>query len=227
MTGGVAFKRSADRCGIVEWVLPPDSGRLYITLGDPGQGNAPYRNAPVVMTYDVTDFPATPAAMRRFWWGFGDGKYDPFYRQFSEQMILYNCAGCFDATGAQKAFGEGKDIAVPEHLPVIPIDLSGNFKMYYMIILKKLMGKGLILWPDEIKGIRHQFKIYRLPDRKIAQDIVSAHVLLAAYITQWLRVDLDGTPEEDVAGIVLDRRQRAGEDRHAREMGRGAEEVAG
>ena len=220
----IAFKRTADRCGIVEWALPSEQGRMYVVVGDPGQGNAPYRNAPVVMTYDLTGFPQQPARMRRFWWGFGDGLYAPFYRQFSEQMIEFGCAGVYDATGAQKAFGEGNEFAVPAHLPVLGVDLSGTYKMYYLILLKKMMGKGLLQWPDEIKGIRHQFKSYRLPDKKIAQDIVSAHVLLAAYVTTYLRVDFDEKEEDVVPVNYQDRHSRPLADRHSREVDRMAED---
>jgi hypothetical protein len=66
------------------------------------------------------------------------------------------------------------------------------------------MSKQLIRWPKDIKALRQQMLSYKLPDKKITQDIVSCMSLAAAFARRFYyspyeedtksEVFLDGEP---------------------------------
>lgn len=168
--------------GVVTYEEPKRPMGVYAIAGDPGTGEPPSRNAPVIVVMDVTDFPKQPARLAAFWWGYSGGKYGTFIDQFaylcSKYAIPADYRG-YDSTGTQKslaelAFTQG-DIAVH------PMDFSGSKKMTYISALKLLMGKGRFKVPSEIFGIRDQLRKYQLPDKKLPQDIVSS-LAMVAYI---------------------------------------------
>lgn len=169
-------------CGVVMYEEPRKTGGSYILVGDPGVGGPPARNAPVVMVFDVTNFPKGPARLAGFWWGFGNGKYGPFLDQFEAWSIKYAIPPDFrgyDSTGTQKmlaelAFAQGE-------VGVVPMDFSGSKKQMYLSALKLIMGKGKLKVPSGIWGIKDQLRKYQLPDKKMPQDIVSC-LAMAAYL---------------------------------------------
>jgi hypothetical protein len=187
-----------DRAGIYRWEMPPDhrSGRKYMTIGDPGQGNPPWRNAPTVMVWDITDFTKGPAVLRAFHWIHGNGEYWPFVTQFIDYVKRYRCYGtnAFDSTGTQKAFAE----LVFEHedgFMTTPMDMSGpNSKYSALNALLFLMQRGKMVVPH-ISAIRLQLSRYKLPDTKLAQDIVMVMAMSAQFLRQYFyhEVEIDDT----------------------------------
>lgn len=197
---------------------PPRKNRLYMTFGDPGDGKAPRRNAPVVITYDVTEFPTVAARVVAFWWGDGGGRINPFIAELFRQIKLYKpiFAG-LDATGPQKnmntlineyAFREefgndnleeletqaGYQSAMGMVKGIHGMDFSGAKKSSYLIALRLLIEAAIMQWPKEIVGIRSQLTNYdpekdRGVTSKIAQDIVATMAMGAYAMRIWFHVD--------------------------------------
>ena len=158
--------------GCHQFMMPPERGRDYIVVGDPGQGDPPNRNAGVVMVLDITGFPQYPAVIRMFDWVYGGGSYMPFLSSFKTAMNLYRPVGAaFDATGSQKAMDELAFSDVGEGILVEGMNLAGK-KMAYHNAIKLTMQKGLLKYPY-IRGFRRQLAQYEFPDTKLRQDIVS------------------------------------------------------
>ena len=148
-------------------------GHTYMMTGDPGTGAAPDRNAPTIMVWDVTNFPEGPAHLVAFYWGDGGGKYEPFISRFEMYAHKYHVAEAFrgyDSTAAQKAIAELSFEA--GGMPVQTLGFDGQKKWFYLNALKLILGKQLLKAPS-INAIRKQLTRYRIPDTKIAQDIVS------------------------------------------------------
>lgn len=213
------FAMSATRAAdIVLWELPPEADRSYLVVGDPGQGHPPLRNAPVVMVFDVTDFPQSPCVLRAFWWGEGKASYKPWIQQFQYYMAEYKAInGAFDATGGQKVHSE---TTFDMMINVLPIDLSNVKKRSCMVTLKLVMMKQLLRIPGKIKGLTSQLMKYRLPDEKIPQDIVSTLFLLAGYLRAMGYEIPEETPPDaegpELAPTVGDRYFRPGGSRYTR-----------
>jgi hypothetical protein len=189
---------TAPKCGVILWEMPPDDGRFYMVIGDPGQGDPPYRNAPCIGVWDFTGFPEQPAVLRAFWWGFGGGSYQPFLQtmyRFAEKYKSVDNA--FDATGTQKMMDEL--VFERDNFIVVGLNLAG-YKHVYNTSLKLFMDEELIKYPD-IVGIRSQLGNYRLPDTKIAQDVVSMMSMTAGYLRKFYYVDADEEDEEDTSQI--------------------------
>jgi hypothetical protein len=157
--------------------MPPEPGHDYLVIGDIGQGRPPYRNSPCVMVFDVSGYPHAPAVLRAFWWGDGQGSYAPWIAQFKSWMTIYHVkAAGYDATGGQKAHSE---MTFEGNALVTPIDMSGVKKKLYINILKLMFQKERVRLPRNIPGLTTQFGKYRLPDDKLAQDIVATGLVLA------------------------------------------------
>lgn len=174
----------AKKAGIVNWALPYDPSCIYMIVGDPGQGNPPKRNAPVIMVLDVTHFLEDKgrALVVAFWWGFGNGKYEPFVDQYMYWKARYQCMqAVFDSTGTQQSFETMFNILEEEM--VYGYNLSATNKAHGLVALKLILENNKLGYPGEIKGISYQLGAFRMPDTKIDQDIVSA-LLIAAL---WLR----------------------------------------
>lgn len=166
--------RKAD---VVLWKRPPEEGHDYVLAGDPGTGAAPARNAPCVIVLDMTDYPQQRARLAAFWWGNGGGKYEAFLTRFTDWLLEYHVhLAAYDATGGQKVLSE---TSFARFSQVLPIDLSGIKKKMHMITLKLLMQKERLGLPREIKGLYTQFLHYKIPDEKLAQDIVSTFFVWA------------------------------------------------
>lgn len=185
--------------GIYHYERPYEKNHIYLMAGDPGQGNAPDRNAPSIMVWDMTDFPEGKAKLAAFWWGFGNGRYQPFISKFEEYIYKYkvdqNFRG-YDSTSNQKAIAELSFEA--GGLPVLPLGFDGIKKWQYLNSLKILMGKELLSAP-EINGLRKQLSRYRIPDTKIAQDLVSSMAMCCFLMYPLYRM---AYPEMDEAGDI-------------------------
>lgn len=177
---------------------PPIEGHTYCMAGDPGMGDPPDRNAPVILVFDVTEFPHGKARLAAFWWGYGSGSYTPFINQFKTYANSYhvdmNFRG-YDSTSSQKAlaelaFASGDDA-------VIPLGFEGNNKWMYLNALKLLMSKQRIQVPAGLDGLERQLKRYTLPDKKIPQDIVSALAMVAHLIYPLYRAEYPEFDSED------------------------------
>lgn len=207
--------------GCVLWAMPRDETRSYVVVGDPGQGAAPLRNAPVVMVFDITEYPLGPCTLRAFWWGDGGGQYGPWIERFLGWRQQYHAIACaYDGTAGQKIHNE---ITFQEFDDIVPIDMggAGMKKMTFMTIVKVMMMRQRLKWPRGIKGLTWQFGKYELPDLKIAQDIVATFFVLAGYM-QYLGFDetVETTPEVAPSIVGGDRYSRPVYDRGSRVSGR-------
>lgn len=205
--------------GLTLWEMPPDKGRAYIVIGDPGQGNPPHRNSAPIMVWDVTDFPAKPAVLRAFNWVAGKGSYWPFITSYEEYVRRYDAytRNAFDSTGAQKGFDEL--VFATMGLAAEGMDLSGSIsgKMHALNAAKFFMGRGMMQFPF-IGHLINQLTKYTLPDTKIRQDLVMCLAMSALYIRRYYYEeipDLDEHPRR--RGVYHDSRYaRSGGDRYPR-----------
>lgn len=202
-------KRTADKVGIYHWELPPDRKRTYCVIADVGQSNPPDRNSPVIMVWDITDFPKKPAVMRAFHWVFAHGMYTPFTNEFQRMVERYRAKGLngYDATGPSKAFNE-LQFAI-EGLETENIDLSGSGKYHALNAAKLLMGKGLFKYP-RISHLINQLSHYAMPDEKLKQDLVMCLAMSAKFLMRFYYMDI---PEDEE---TVPERTAVGSDRHTR-----------
>lgn len=177
-----------DGMGIVHWQLPYKAEHAYITFGDPGTASPikmSLNNVPVVMTFDVTNFPDEPASLVAFHWIDGEGKYEPFKATLREQMDMFCCMGAYDATSSQSAFAEDQFFS---NYQLWPISLAGGVKGLSKTLFKMFAGDELFAWPY-IEGLWHQARVYResgpgvkkIPDDIIQTLFVAAYCLRAMY----------------------------------------------
>lgn len=217
LSGELAIDYAEGAAGMpVLWAMPPIKEHVYVVIGDPGTGKPPGRNAPVVLVFDMTEYPE-PAALQAFWWGDGGGQYGPFINQMLLWNEVYRCANLvYEGTAGQKVFGE---TAFAQLSHVVGIDLSGVKKRMHIITLKLMMQKNRLKWPAKLTGINWQFLKYKLPDEKISQDIVSAFIVLAGYVATWLGYEEEPTKLEDpkpLPATGADRYHRPVANRNAR-----------
>lgn len=186
--------REGQRAGTVLWECPPDfrSNRKYCVIGDPGQSNPPYRNSPVIMVWDYTDFPKRPAFLRCFSWVYGNGSYQPFIDEFIRLVEKYrahqSCA--FDSTGQQSAFDQL--VFQSEGFLVEGMNMAGNNKSKALNSAKVIMGQGLLKMPH-LDNIESQLVNYKLPDTRIRQDIVSVIIMSSDFLNRFFYIKDDGS----------------------------------
>jgi len=215
------IREETQEAGVVLWQMPRDQTRTYVVVGDAGQGSPPLRNAPVVMVFDVTEYPIGKISLRAFWWGEGRGKYEPWISKMLEWREYYGCINsAYDATGGQKVHSE---TSFKDFDDIVPVDMGGTslIKAQYIVNLKLLMSKGKLAFPNGIIGIKHQLLKYRLPDTKIAQDIVATILVLMGYL-RWAGLDDDQPEPEPVMELTPRRRdsRRWLGDRYSRKLDR-------
>jgi hypothetical protein len=155
------------RIGVVHYEVPPTPNGLYIIAGDPGTGNPPNRNAPVIMVFDVNKSPKKLAA---FWWGAAHGDYHPFldkYDYFTKKY--FPVAKGVDTTGPQAAIDQ---LGFEQMgLSIDPISFN-NLKDSMLNALSLDITGHNISYPA-IHGIINQLSLYRKEDdKKLDQDIV-------------------------------------------------------
>jgi hypothetical protein len=185
-------------CACIKYEKPREQFRRYWMAGDPGQGNPPRRNAPVVIVLDITNFPDGPAEMVYFDWIFGRGSYEPFKVSYKHAWDKYRPERAFvDSTGAQALWDE-------EILLSMGIWAEGmsfaTLKNAYLTALVQMVQRQKITFPY-IQGIRSQLVKYDIAnDLKLAQDIVATLMMLAFALRSELWTDFEEkhTPEEKV-----------------------------
>lgn len=214
--------------GVISMQTPPTKDGMYFILGDPGNGNAPARNAPVLMVFNADGFPATPARLAAFWWGMGHGSITPFLdKLFHFQSVYKGSFAGIDSTGPQKNMAELLNLGNVEFsggfsfsntndtTKIYPLDFSGGRKMSYLIALRLLIEAGKLSWPQVIKGIRSQLTNYdpaldrgSLP--KLPQDIVATMSMVAYVLMAYFQVsdeELTGTASESNNEIFLENKR--------------------
>lgn len=209
--------------GVWHIELPPERGHLYILAGDPGADNAPKRNAPCLMVWDVSSFPAHPARLVAFWWGNGNTRILPFIEELFALKERYNpVLTAIDSTATQKAiadlineymlterFGE-------EARTIQGLDFSGGRKPAFQQAGRLFVENRLLTWPA-VPGIRSQLQNYDPDkDRVIAQDIVATLCMSAHCIRVMFHVNLDENREEDRQPDKASESRRFSEDGRSR-----------
>lgn len=205
--------------GVVRWVLPPVLGHDYILVGDPGQGNPPYRNSPPVMVFDITGFPNKPATLAYFNWVYGYGAYLPFINAMEYAYEMYHpVVAAFDATGMQKAFDE-LGVLDPNKIWE-PLDLSSK-KMHMVLCAKVLLAKSLILFPKSLYSVWNQLLMWQMPDTKLRQDIACCVFMVAYLLNSMLPMRLADDPEFEGIQSRLEQVDRWGRVRSINRRGTG------
>ena len=207
---GAVYEESS-RVGVTRIARPYLPMHEYLIVGDPGTGNLPRRNAGVILVFDITGFPfdsGSKADLVAFAWVSGNGRYKNFEVQYKTWWEYYRCGLCaaLESTGPQKSYAEyaftiglrGQQMLVEE------TDMSGNKKMEALQAAIQIMQRGLFKIPF-IRGMRTQLTAYELPDDKLAQDIVSALMVAAAWLRRWRIWNMvDGEPEQAENADVLE-----------------------
>lgn len=198
--------------GVTRMRIPPKDNELFMLFGDPGTGNAPLRNSPVLMVWGVDNFPKVPARLIAFWWGNGNGRIGPFVDEMFDLIRVYKpiYAG-IDSTGPQK----NMNFLINEHLfrekfsqddendpnvgydsplgrvrGIGALDFSGTMKHTYLQAARLLVESELLTWAKNIIGIRSQLSNYDPEkDKRIAQDIVATMGMSAHGIRTWFHID--------------------------------------
>jgi hypothetical protein len=166
--------------GIYHFEMAYQEGHRYVLAGDPGINDPPSRNSPCILVFDVTNFPRRAATLAAFWWGFPGGMYSPFIAKFKEYQIKYKTAHqyCgYDSTSSQKMLAELAWMS--DDMKVLGLSFAVGGKTEYLTAAKLLLSKKLIRVPAGIKWFENQMKSYKLPDHKIAQDIVATFTMAA------------------------------------------------
>lgn len=217
--------------GITHFQMPKEPGRMYFLTGDPGAGEAPYRNSPVIMVWDVTDFPSEPMKLRAFWWGSGFGRISPFIDRLLEWQQIYSPFFIgIDSTGPQKSLAELINIqkADDDITPISGLDFSGPRKTSYLVAARLIVENGLARWPKSIAGMRAQLANYDpMKDQgsktKIPQDIVATFAMACFAVRSYFGISFEEYLEQNTLTLAeelntnsrtrrlhkLDREQRA------------------
>lgn len=224
--------RETKGCGVTYFHVPPVDSHAYILVGDPGIGNAPNRNAPVSMVFDVTDFPKLKASLVALSWGAGNGSIAPFYTNFLKFMQMYNpIRSGVDNTGPQRntsemlnlyiksdrtdeetAFdwlGERVDISNVLHKTIWGLDFSSYKKSAYLISGRLMIESQLFTWPFFLTGMRSQLSNYDPTKDQgtkplLAQDLVASFCMASAIVQDLFRVDPKGlVPAEKAPNVEV------------------------
>ena len=173
--------------GCVHFEMPPDNGRIYLQVGDPGSGNPPHRNAGVVWVLDITGFPKEPARLVYFDWTYGHGSYTNWKTSYHYAWETYQpLQSVVDNTGVQKLWDE--QILLDLGIFATGVDFTG-LKKAMLVAAQQLVQRGLIVWPY-IMGIRSQLVGYDLQldveSKRLPQDIVATLLMSAWSLRQYL-----------------------------------------
>lgn len=210
-------KKTSPKLGTYHWELPPDhrSGRQYIVIADPGQGNPPDRNSACIMVWDITEFPGNASYMRAFNWVAGNGSYWPFLSEYERYVKLYHAQGrnAFDSTGTQKGFDEL--VFVMMNLHAEGLNMAGNGKFLALNAAKMFMGKRLMRYPY-LSHLANQLTSYKLPDNKIRQDLVMTLCMSALYMRRYYWEDAHDDEDSPPIPIRTDRHYRSPKERNRR-----------
>lgn len=211
------YKRiTAPKAQVVKWEMPPEEGRQYLLIADPGWANPPERNSAPVGVWDITDFPTQPAHLRAFTWVYGNGKPDPWIEQFVSYFYTYRCLGrsAFDATGLQT--GYDRWVYALEKIAAEKMQM-GQTKFGYLNAAKILVPRGMLQAPN-IPMLYSQMSKYRLPDEKLRQDLVMFLIMTAGWLERLWYMQEDTTEYEPP--VPESRHGRAMGGRNSRRVGR-------
>jgi len=176
------------RYGIMKWEMPPVPGGLYIAAGDPGTGDPPRRNAPVVMVARVD---VKPWDIVYFDWVYGRGAYRPFLQSFKYALDLYHpILRGIDATSTQKALNE---LAFEnEGIIVEGLNFSRDKDAMINALIMSVVNHKF-RWAV-IKGLTGQMQRYRREEdtraSKMPQDIVMTLAELA-FLARFLPSEIE------------------------------------
>jgi hypothetical protein len=214
--------------GVVDFRLPSQKDHLYMLFGDPGTGEAPQRNAPVLMVWDVNAFPMLPAKLVAFWWGSGNGRIGPWVDMMFTLIDIYAPVYCgVDSTGPQKNMNylinehlfrerygkkikleetsteeENNDVGYLSPLGKIKgigaLDFSGAMKSVYLQAARLLIENKLLAWPRDIVGIRSQLSNYDPENDKKIAQDIVATIGMTAH---GIRTWFHLSPQELLATI--------------------------
>lgn len=164
--------------GCVHWEMPPDHNRIYMLVGDPGQGNPPHRNAGVIIVWDMSEFPEKPAVLVYFDWVFGNMSYDPWKISYKYAYDTYRpTRAIVDDTGTQKLWTE--QVLFDMGMWVEGSDFSGQKKGMLVAAVRQAQ-RGLFRFPY-IQGIRSQLINYDITkdteSNKLPQDITATFMM--------------------------------------------------
>jgi hypothetical protein len=217
--------------GIIYFRTPPIPGNYYMLLGDPGTDEPPNRNAPVLMVWDVSEFPKARAQLSAFWWGSGYGSITPFINRLLTFMADYNPVfTAVDSTGPQKntatllnTYLSGSrtdenqrkewlgnvDLSHVTYLSIGGMDFSGSRKPAYLVAGRLMLEAGLLAWPKNVIGIRSQLTNYdpdkdRVDQPKIAQDIVATLCMSAYAIRSYFQINPADYMQGNADNIVIE-----------------------
>src|SRR4030042_348082 len=218
--------RTSYGAGVTMFSVPYLSDHNYILVGDPGTGDAPARNAPALMCWDVTDFPEYKANLAAFWWGSGSGSITPFNTMLIQLMSQYNPLYTgVDSTGPQKNSAEilntflfskhlskdtrddmfgGVDLSHVLNTKINGLDFSGAKKASYLVAGRLVLESGLVTWPKFVLGMRSQLTNYdpakdKVGESKIPQDLVAVFCMSAFVFRIWFAIDDTKFSEKDQA----------------------------
>lgn len=182
------------RLGVVRYVKPFVKGRRYLLSGDPGTGNPPFRNAPCLMCFDVSELPYELVCLE---WISGNGSYKPFFNRYEWALGYYRPVfAVFDSTGTQKAMEElyFEDRGLMVEGLSVTTDKAGMINS-----ARILMQRGGLRIPY-IAGLRIQLLSYRMDnDTKLAQDLV----MTLAMATWKMRIfSFNDNGKEEPAAVV-------------------------
>lgn len=219
--------------GIFNYRIPRKQGRIYFEVGDPGTGQAPNRNAPCIMVWDVTDFASDDpnvqkyATLQAFYWGNGYGSIMPFVNQGLEWLDYYKPIFFgIDSTSTQKNMAEILNLQFIQQKGksvegITGLDFSAGKRYAMLIALRLSLEAGILQWPKSAIGISSQLGAYdplldRAAASKLAQDIVATMSMSAFAIrARFNLIEEEEDHTDDDSAVVLDfrRSSRRGSDR--------------
>lgn len=177
-------RQSIPGVDIFRWEIPYEREGSYATFVDPGWGNPPQRNAPVIMTIRHDGFPQKPAELVAFHWVFAEGRPRQWINELSANVKKYHVMPgsiLYDSTGPQQGYEEmDKRLNAMGATGVIfqPVLRDG-----WITFLRMILESGLWIWAEEILGIGNQLTNFVRPEPKtLAQDIVMTMALGAAFL---------------------------------------------
>lgn len=197
-TPGWAYEE-VQGAGCIHFEMPPERGRQYLLVGDPGQGSPPLRNAGAIWILDITEFPKKPAVLRYFDWVNGHGSYTPFKTSYKYAWDTYRpIAALIDSTGTQSLWNE--QVLLDLGIWAEGMDFNGK-KQGMLVAAMQMVQRQLISFPF-IQGLRSQLVNYSIDkDKKLAQDLVVLLLMSAFYLRSFLWRDYVEVADGDAGEI--------------------------
>lgn len=173
--------------GVVRYQEPYRLEGRYVIGTDPGQGNAPARNAGAIVVFDVAAEPARLAALS---WVSGDGSYYPWQEELARLANYFEpeLIGV-ESTGPQK----GMTDILSRYLRRVltPVDMGGRQKDRQLNAARLYFEFGLVQMA-RLKGLYQQMRTYdREQDGKEAKKLQRQDLVMAVVTALWVaRADL-------------------------------------